>query len=1159
MNKKNFIKKTTIIVSFIAIMTAIILIINHNSSFMKQISLTGGNEYKAEVVKSWDISATGEGNVIATLYDNNELKISGNGKMKDWNFKYGDVDEDSEVTAYDATKVLRFLNGYEDAWLTEKQRKAADVNGDGVISEDDSQLILDLIVNKISKFPVEDETIVAIKKNIEYEGTVMYGDINGNKRVEQEDVLLLKQHLDSAIETDGETYYTVQLTNEQKKAADVNGNGEVDSHDFDIIKARVEEGTFNPFPVENEIDTETGYAPWKNAEIAKVTIENGITNIGARAFEEITGLSEISIANTVTTIGNGAFIGCTGLDSVKIPKSVSKIENDAFKGCSNLEELIIYSLATEIEIEEGSEDGTFANTGENFKIYCHKTSNIEEYVDANDIEKIIIDEAGPEVEIKVTPETWTNENTTIEIYAKDIASTDIEDAVVGLAEEAYSFDNGVTWQGIYDYTKTYTNNANGIKIKVRDALGNVTSKELSIVNIDKIVPNITEAKLSNTEWSNQDKTITITATDADSGIAGYALGITNETVPTEGWQTSNELAVTEDGTYYAWAKDEAGNTKVYGTAIQAKIDKIKPNIVEAEVSDGEWSNGEKTITMLATDDGGSEELEYAVSTENMAPESGWTTENEVTVTENGTYYLWVKDEAGNISDEYSTTIETKIDTTAPDIKFEVNEEDITDLSELWYNEKVQLNVIIEDNESGIYRYTITNNSKELENKVFAGEAEKSSTYKYEISNSGKTNITVTATDMVGNKSEKTIEINIDKTLPTISKVEISEEEWSNEDKTITITATDADSGILGYAISTEKDTPPVVVADTNEFTISENGIYYAWVMDKAGNTTVYGTAIESKIDKVAPTISKVEISNTEWSSENKTITITATDADSGIAGYAISTSNSIVPNVWQTSKELSITEDGTYYAWVEDNAGNTTVYGTAIESKIDKVAPTISDVELGAATPSNDTIVTIIANDDVSGIAGYGISTSNSVAPEVWQTSNKFTLENEGTYYAWAKDNAGNTAVYDEEIIIEDEEEIVVVSSDDYTVTEERIEGISLKTAVINFIEKITTNAKKVEVFKGENKVQDNAKVGTGMELRLNDTIKYTLLVLGDCDGDGESGIRDMARINNYRLYKTTDGFGEIYQKAADVNNDGTIDIKDMIMINNYRLYGTEF
>ena len=94
-------------------------------------------------------------------------------------------------------------------------------------------------------------------------------------------------------------------------------------------------------------------------------------------------------------------------------------------------------------------------------------------------------------------------------------------------------------------------------------------------------------------------------------------------------------------------------------------------------------------------------------------------------------------------------------------------------------------------------------------------------------------------------------------------------------------------------------------------------------------------------------------------------------------------------------------------------------------------------------------------------------------------------------------------------------------------------------------------------------KIIKEGNIGTGMQVRIleNDAEIETLTVIveGDCNGDGEANVKDMIKINNYRLYGTTTNFEGIYQKAADVDKDNRVTLKDMIRINNYRLYGTKF
>ena len=83
--------------------------------------------------------------------------------------------------------------------------------------------------------------------------------------------------------------------------------------------------------------------------LTNVTIGNGVTSIGDRAFSYCTSLTsrimiqngtylawggcQSSIPNNVTTIGNTAFGGCSSLTSVEIPSSVTSIRSGAFKHC----------------------------------------------------------------------------------------------------------------------------------------------------------------------------------------------------------------------------------------------------------------------------------------------------------------------------------------------------------------------------------------------------------------------------------------------------------------------------------------------------------------------------------------------------------------------------------------------------------------------------------------------------------------------------------------------------------------------------------------------------------------------------------------------------------------------------------------------------------
>jgi len=107
------------------------------------------------------------------------------------------------------------------------------------------------------------------------------------------------------------------------------------------------------------------------AQLTSVTIPQGVTVIGSRAFAGCTGLKAIAIPAAVTqigtsafegcsaltsltlengleTIGSRAFAGCVRLTSATLPDTVTSIANEAFYGCSRLTSVKLSASLTEI-------------------------------------------------------------------------------------------------------------------------------------------------------------------------------------------------------------------------------------------------------------------------------------------------------------------------------------------------------------------------------------------------------------------------------------------------------------------------------------------------------------------------------------------------------------------------------------------------------------------------------------------------------------------------------------------------------------------------------------------------------------------------------------------------------------------------------------------
>ena len=84
--------------------------------------------------------------------------------------------------------------------------------------------------------------------------------------------------------------------------------------------------------------------------MSQVTLQEGITSIGNRAFEYCTSLSSISLPDTITTMSAGAFSYCTSLSNIKLPDCLAAIGGSTFAGCQSLTAIIIPDSVTSIGV-----------------------------------------------------------------------------------------------------------------------------------------------------------------------------------------------------------------------------------------------------------------------------------------------------------------------------------------------------------------------------------------------------------------------------------------------------------------------------------------------------------------------------------------------------------------------------------------------------------------------------------------------------------------------------------------------------------------------------------------------------------------------------------------------------------------------------------------
>ncbi len=83
--------------------------------------------------------------------------------------------------------------------------------------------------------------------------------------------------------------------------------------------------------------------------ITQAVIGEGVTGIGARAFQNCWNMATVSIPSTVTSIGVSAFNQCKSLTSnITIPDGVTVINNSTFNGCEKLTTVVLPSGLTTI-------------------------------------------------------------------------------------------------------------------------------------------------------------------------------------------------------------------------------------------------------------------------------------------------------------------------------------------------------------------------------------------------------------------------------------------------------------------------------------------------------------------------------------------------------------------------------------------------------------------------------------------------------------------------------------------------------------------------------------------------------------------------------------------------------------------------------------------
>ena len=302
------------------------------------------------------------------------------------------------------------------------------------------------------------------------------------------------------------------------------------------------------------------------------------------------------------------------------------------------------------------------------------------------------------------------------------------------------------------------------------------------------------------------------------------------------------------------------------------------------------------------------------------------------------------------------------------------------------------------------------------------------------------------------------------------------------------------------------------------------------------------------IDDEAPTVTFDPIGNESTQKQHST-KITIKDNMVGINEEKLKyqwtqneetpTKESFAQNLKNEQTITKDTGDGNWYLWIyaEDKVGNVTI--TRSNAFNFDNTPPVTNVEYSTTQPTIENVIaTIKSNEPIQEVDGWKLSEDKMSLIKEYEnntTANGEIIE--------IKDLAGNSTTVTVKILNIQRK----FETDQYKKVNDYIVKIKPNTTYNEFIKNIQTN-QTYTVKEGSKIISGTNIIKTGQVLTTQTGRQYTLVVMGDLNGDGKIGIIELARISKIGSGKIKD-YKEIEKMAIDANADGKINILDLAVI----------
>ncbi len=575
--------------------------------------------------------------------------------------------------------------------------------------------------------------------------------------------------------------------------------------------------------------------------------------------------------------------------------------------------------------------------------------------------KILIDKENPTGSLELTSST---NSITARVMNPD-------DNLSGIKEFRYYID-GIIQATQNDPNYTFTtdikqNTKYNIKVVIVDNAGNegVIEKEITTETVPSADNIVIEA--SPTDWTNGDVNVTIKY----SAIPGMRVQYSKNGTDWEvigNINTSGEYRTTvseNNTTVYARYVDVTDQSGLSKTLTIQNIDKEIPTIDSLVSEESPTSTLELILVGKATDNlSGLVAYQFSTDGNLNANSGGWTsitkTNSQITqrytIYDNGTYYFYVKDLAGNVGKK--EIVVTNIDRLPPEI------------TNVYTGTSLYTDQTFKSGLNGTRLYNNAANGTVTYTRVAkSSDAPTSSSYMMQIRTSG------TARPGLGGFTFETLSAaNKEFVTRIIAKIPV------------------------GYTINWASNMIGNNYGDSNDVWLTSQagtGKFEEYIIKvKCDPSGSFSTTNFFYLDGPAATSSKpvtwyvafADVIDTGITGQENSIIFTATD-NKGVTSYGINQSNTTAPTYTTVNTPgtlvgggtSKITANGTHYIWVRDANGNIGKKSVSV-TKVDRTAPTITRIYTGTSLFKDQTFTSGLNGTNVYNNSGNGTVTNTRVA-----------------------------------------------------------------------------------------------------------------------------------------------------------------------------------